>query len=648
MKTKVFFLLLIGFSLFSCSKEEEVVTPPPTPTYTLSFSAEEGGSVSSEGGTYTQGSKITVTATPDAQYLFQEWSDGSTTNPREITVGSDLTLTASFVKKTYPLSVTVEGEGTVQEEVIIQGSTSETKYNAGTIVRLTSTPNEGWVFVGWSGDIESEELEIEVPIEKGTAVSALFKRDSFELFITIEGEGTVKEEVIVQPGQYDYETVVRLTAVPADGWEFSGWSGDVTSEENPIELEMASEINISAGFERFFDPLMWRKPSNETVQLMWDENWSDNDGVFVAKRINYPWQSVVVDYNYDGYLDFISYEIDWANDQEMPSGYTGYDRKKPVQFYLGSENGIEDNTDPLNHEKYLGRVHGSGIFPGDFNNDGLVDLLFAGSGYDAPPTLGEYVSIFYNDGKGSFIVKDLVDYVGYFHDVATGDIDNNGYLDIVLLEAGSMERDPYILWNNGSDFTGEVLEIDRMVGPKPEDFKKTWNTPNQRVGLFDVDRDGFLDIFIGNYEDDWRLTEPAKSYVLLGNGGNFGGAERLSVPLFSDNNYSNTSRPLHIILPDSDDSVIVVNRFVSYGDGRRALQLVKYSNGELVDVTDNLMEDPLSNGKHIFDLDFKDYDNDGVFELYNSERFLQHKYNVSTQEEYVEWEYLNGKFVRVE
>lgn len=248
MKQFLYLLPLVSFALASCSKEVETPAPPPTPTYKLSFSAEEGGTVSTEGGTYTQGSKITVTANPDGQYLFKEWSDGSTVNPREITVNSDLTLKATFVKKTYPLSVTIDGEGTVQEQVIIQGSTTETQYNAGTTVRLTATPNEGWVFAGWTGDIESEDLVIEVPIEKGTSVSALFNRDSFELNITIEGEGTVKEEVIVQPSQYDYETVVRLTAVPADGWEFSGWSNGST--ENPLELTVVSVLNIQAIFTK--------------------------------------------------------------------------------------------------------------------------------------------------------------------------------------------------------------------------------------------------------------------------------------------------------------------------------------------------------------------------------------------------------------
>ena len=244
---KLLYSLLAVLALVSCSKEAEVVAPPAANKYTLTITADTGGSVSSPGGTYNEGSKITITATPDGMYLFKEWSDGSTVNPREITVTSNLTLKASFIKKTYPLAVTVEGEGTVAEEVIIQGSTTETEYNAGTTVRLTATPNEGWVFAGWSGDVESDELVIEVPIEKGTSVSALFKRASFELNITIEGEGTVKEEVIVQPSQYDYEPVVRLTAIPAEGYSFDKWSNGSTNKT--LELTIEGEINLTAIFK---------------------------------------------------------------------------------------------------------------------------------------------------------------------------------------------------------------------------------------------------------------------------------------------------------------------------------------------------------------------------------------------------------------
>ena len=48
------------------------------PVYTISVSAEDGGSVSSEGGEYQQGDQVTLTATPDEGYEFSGWSDGST------------------------------------------------------------------------------------------------------------------------------------------------------------------------------------------------------------------------------------------------------------------------------------------------------------------------------------------------------------------------------------------------------------------------------------------------------------------------------------------------------------------------------------------------------------------------------------------
>ena len=45
-------------------------------SYTLTVTAGEGGSVSSEGGEYEEGTEVTITATPDEGYEFVEWSGG--------------------------------------------------------------------------------------------------------------------------------------------------------------------------------------------------------------------------------------------------------------------------------------------------------------------------------------------------------------------------------------------------------------------------------------------------------------------------------------------------------------------------------------------------------------------------------------------
>ena len=83
------FTLSAFLILYSCSTEEDNAIPPalvktpepepPAPTqYTLTVSAGEGGTVSTEGGTYDEGTNVTVTATPSEGYEFIGWEGDDT------------------------------------------------------------------------------------------------------------------------------------------------------------------------------------------------------------------------------------------------------------------------------------------------------------------------------------------------------------------------------------------------------------------------------------------------------------------------------------------------------------------------------------------------------------------------------------------
>jgi len=174
---KLLFLLTVFALVLSCSSDETStpVTPPPAPIakYTITLSAGEGGTVSTTGGEYEAGQTVSVTATPQGEYLFKDWSDGNTNATRTITVSSNSTLTANFEKKKYPLTLNIEGEGEVLEEIINTGRTTD--YDSGTTVKLTAVPAEGWEFVGWTGAIESTELEVQLLISEAKEVNAEFK-----------------------------------------------------------------------------------------------------------------------------------------------------------------------------------------------------------------------------------------------------------------------------------------------------------------------------------------------------------------------------------------------------------------------------------------------------------------------------------------
>ena len=67
--------------------------------YTVNvISSNEAYGMVSGGGTYNEGDNIIITAIPNGGYLFDSWEDDNFDNPRTITVTSDSTFIADFVK----------------------------------------------------------------------------------------------------------------------------------------------------------------------------------------------------------------------------------------------------------------------------------------------------------------------------------------------------------------------------------------------------------------------------------------------------------------------------------------------------------------------------------------------------------------------
>ena len=172
-------IIILSFVIVqSCSTEEEesvapvVQTPQPEPEpdpveYSLTVSAADGGTVSTEGGTYDEGTEVTISATANEGYRFTGWEgNSSTSDSLTITLNSNQTYQALFeLIPIYTLTVTTSEGGTVSSE----GG----EYEEGTEVELTATPNEGYEFDGWEG-IESNESTITVSLLSNTELSPIF------------------------------------------------------------------------------------------------------------------------------------------------------------------------------------------------------------------------------------------------------------------------------------------------------------------------------------------------------------------------------------------------------------------------------------------------------------------------------------------
>ena len=75
MKNVSTLFISLTILFWGCSSNDDDINTELTPTqYTLTVTAGEGGTVSTQGGTYNE-TELTITATPDEGYVFTGWSN---------------------------------------------------------------------------------------------------------------------------------------------------------------------------------------------------------------------------------------------------------------------------------------------------------------------------------------------------------------------------------------------------------------------------------------------------------------------------------------------------------------------------------------------------------------------------------------------
>ena len=143
--------------------------------------------------------------------------------------------------RNYSLTVKAETGGSV--------NTSGGNFEAGELVTLSATASAGYVFTGWSNG--STKNPLLVSVFSNQTITAVFEEMTYSLLINTVGEGTVSETLVSSGRNADYTSgsVVKLTAEPSTEWNFVRWSGDYVGTDNPIEISITEEKNITAIFE---------------------------------------------------------------------------------------------------------------------------------------------------------------------------------------------------------------------------------------------------------------------------------------------------------------------------------------------------------------------------------------------------------------
>ncbi len=117
------------------------------------------------------GESITLTAEPTEGWVFTGWNGDSegTENPLILTVNRPLAVTAQFVPLVR-LTTVVTGPGSVSVDPSLD------EFASGETATLTAHPEEGYIFLGWNGDLEENENPASLLLDTDKTVFALFGR----------------------------------------------------------------------------------------------------------------------------------------------------------------------------------------------------------------------------------------------------------------------------------------------------------------------------------------------------------------------------------------------------------------------------------------------------------------------------------------
>lgn len=132
---------------------------------------------------YEHGTSIELSAVPSEGWAFSRWEGDteSQENPLVITVEEETSITAVFERVEYSLTVTIDGEGEVDQQVVPPKSTD---YSSGTVVRLTAQASAGWEFKGWKGDLEGDTNPEILIMNSEKTVEAEFSRSEVQVSIS--------------------------------------------------------------------------------------------------------------------------------------------------------------------------------------------------------------------------------------------------------------------------------------------------------------------------------------------------------------------------------------------------------------------------------------------------------------------------------
>ena len=641
------FILTAFLILYSCSTEEEDTTPPPqvqqpTPEpepevsqYTLTVTAGEGGTVSTEGGTYDEGTEVTITATPEEGYEFVGWEgNDSDSSSLSITLNGNTTIQALFA----------------QLPVLILPSSPSKMFTKGVADTLSIGFSSVSGFKSVSLEANYGTVEVIEQPEEGV--------NEGNIIIQYTPQSVENVDYMTTIAGYD-ELVIELTSVENVQ---NNYSYNIRTQPEPIYKNYNQPSHNLANTRVAINPPLIRY-LNLKDNSQQDRCQYLNGGLNKFGNLSDDYGGVAfADVDGDGYEDMFIHPV------YTDGGAGGFSQlKNEYELYLYSDGEYifhEINWDGNNIPKvHLARE----ILIGDYDKDGDPDFYSANYGIDDGLGINTEKSLFIINNinsNQSFSFKENPHMEGV-HEASSADLDGDGDLDIFSISRQAIAMPPTPFFKNIGDFNLENWEsyndnYERIIsGNNTIEENDIWqytyfsNGSFYQSEIYDINNDGSLDLIVGGHEweNEYR--------ILWGESNRFDINNSTIIPQIDLNNVSFnmgilTDIKIFDLNDDGNHEIILVrsggetDNSNSYYSGWYLQVLSVNGSNQLEDITSQIFEDFYSDqvenycgnpeNNWIYWLNITDLDNDGNLDIHNK---------MLANRPFHRWEWNGSKFIKV-
>ena len=220
--------------------------------FAVSLTKEGEGTISATGASnlnsVAYGTELTINATPAAGYELTALTANGTDilATKKIVVKDNLTVKATFTKKSFAVSLTKEGEGTITAT----GATSLNAVAYGTELTINAIPATGYELTALTANGTDILATKKIVVTDNMTVKATFAKKSFAVSLTKVGEGTITATGASNLNSVAYGTELTINATPAEGYELTALTANGTNILATKKIVVEGNLTVKATFTK--------------------------------------------------------------------------------------------------------------------------------------------------------------------------------------------------------------------------------------------------------------------------------------------------------------------------------------------------------------------------------------------------------------